>query len=98
VVRPRGRTPSDVETVGATEDTTVTLSDEDRAKSDQAYDQIALSIAAYEASPEVNAFTSKDHPRRQGQALQARAEGDCALPGHSGVQACHPSSGLGTVD
>jgi len=31
----------------------------DPSKVDEAYDDIALSIAAYEASPEVNAFTSK---------------------------------------
>ncbi len=37
----------------------VPLSPEDMAKSDMAYDRIALSIADYEASPEVNAFSSK---------------------------------------
>jgi cytochrome c peroxidase len=37
----------------------VALSPEDRAKAPTAYDAIVLSIAAYEASPEVNAFTSK---------------------------------------
>lgn len=51
--------PADIETVCATEGATVGLSDADRAKSNTAYDNIALSIAAYEASPEVNAFTSK---------------------------------------
>ena len=35
------------------------LSPQQRATIDRAYDQIALSIAAYEASPEVNAYTSK---------------------------------------
>lgn len=51
--------PADIETVCATEGETVALSPEDRSKSDMAYDNIALSIAAYEASPEVNAFTAK---------------------------------------
>lgn len=51
--------PADVEQVCAQEGTTVALASEDRAKSDRAYDSIALSIAAYEASPEVNAFTAK---------------------------------------
>lgn len=51
--------PADVAIVCATEGATVGLSDADRAKSDMAYDHIALSIAAYEDSPEVNAFTSK---------------------------------------
>ena len=35
------------------------LSREQRAVIDREYDQIALSIAAYEASPEVNSYTSK---------------------------------------
>jgi cytochrome c peroxidase len=51
--------PGDVDAVCATEGGTVGLSSEDRAKSDMAYDEIALSIAAFEASPESNAFTSK---------------------------------------
>jgi len=51
--------PGDVETTCRTEGTTVSLSGEDRAKSDMAYDNIALSIAAYEDSTEVNAFSSK---------------------------------------
>ena len=48
-----------METTCETEGATVSLSPEDRAKSDIAYDNIALSIAEYEDSPEVNAFTSK---------------------------------------
>jgi cytochrome c peroxidase len=51
--------PSDVTTTCSTEGATVDLSSEDRAKVEQAYDDIALSIAAYEASSEVNQFTSK---------------------------------------
>ena len=51
--------PADVETVCDTEGAMVSLSPEDRATSDMTYDKIALSIAAYEDSPEVNAFTSK---------------------------------------
>ena len=51
--------PAIVNVVCATEGATVALSDEGRVKSDMAYDNIALSIAAYEDSPEVNAFTSK---------------------------------------
>ena len=42
-----------------TEDAVVSLSDEDRVKSDMNYDAIGLSVAAYEASVEVNAFSSK---------------------------------------
>ncbi len=51
--------PADVEATCATEGGTVGLSDEDRILVDEAYGQIGLSIAAYEASTEVNAFTSK---------------------------------------
>lgn len=67
----------------------------DPARVNTAYDQIALSIAAYEGSPEVNAFTSKfDYVRlkmagltrqeRQGYAL-FQSKGQCRL--------CHPSAG-----
>lgn len=51
--------PVDVASTCQTEGAAVLLSEEDRAKSDMAYDNIALSIAHYEDSPEVNAFTSK---------------------------------------
>lgn len=51
--------PADIEEVCATEGTMVMLSPDDRAQSDMNYDNIALSIAAYEGSPEVNSFTSK---------------------------------------
>ena len=51
--------PGDVETACSSEGGTVFLSQPDRATSEQAYDRIALSIAAFEASAESNAFTSK---------------------------------------
>ena len=51
--------PVDIDTTCGMEGVTVSLSSADRAKSDMAYDQIALSIAAYEGSREVNAFSSK---------------------------------------
>lgn len=54
--------PGGVDITCETEGETVALSEDDRRKSDQAYDLIALSIADYEASMEVNAFSSKyDH-------------------------------------
>jgi cytochrome c peroxidase len=50
----------DVDTVCGTEDGgPLPLSEEDRHKVDANYDNIALSIAAFEGSPESNAFTSK---------------------------------------
>jgi cytochrome c peroxidase len=51
--------PMDIDATCATEGATVSLSPADRDKSEMAYDQLALSIAAYEASREVNAFSSK---------------------------------------
>jgi cytochrome c peroxidase len=51
--------PQNIENTCRKEGKTVKLSEKDRAKSDRAYDKIALSIADYEASPEVNAFSSK---------------------------------------
>jgi cytochrome c peroxidase len=51
--------PADMNVLSATEGVSVPLSDADRAAAYAAYDNIALSIAAYEASAESNAFTSK---------------------------------------
>lgn len=51
--------PADVEQVCAQEGTTVALSAADRAKSDTAFDSVALSIASYEGQAQVNAFTAK---------------------------------------
>ena len=51
--------PSDTDTVCRTPADLVALSDADREQANIAYDLIAFAIAAYEASPEVNAFTSK---------------------------------------
>jgi cytochrome c peroxidase len=87
--------PGDTAATCATERAAVALSDADRSKSDMVYDQIALSIAAYEDSPEVNAFTSKydqtfggkvklSKLERQGFAL-FRGKGRCAL--------CHTANG-----
>jgi cytochrome c peroxidase len=87
--------PADVATICATEGTSVALSAEDRAKSDMAYGNIGLSIAAYEGSPEVNAFTSKydftfagkvklDKEEQRGYAL-FRGKGMC--------HRCHISNG-----
>ena len=51
--------PGDVLVECATEGGIVDLSDADAAQVEASYDQIALSIASYESSSEVNAFTSK---------------------------------------
>lgn len=87
--------PTDIETVCATEGATVSLSPEDRAKSDTAYDNIALSIAAYEASPEVNAFTSKHDYTYTGMAKLSKEEqrGWSLFRGKGKCHRCHISNG-----
>jgi cytochrome c peroxidase len=66
--------PADIDTVCATEGGVVGLSAEDRAKSDMAYDNIALSIAAYEGSKEVSAFSSKFDAYLAGQVKLTKQE------------------------
>ena len=87
--------PADVETVCATEGATVGLSDADRAKSDMAYDNIALSITAYEASSEVNAFTSKYDYSFKGLAKLTKEErkGFALFQGKGKCKLCHISTG-----
>ena len=51
--------PGDIATECASPSGTVALSDADRATVSEAFDDIALSIASYEGSSEVNAFSSK---------------------------------------
>jgi cytochrome c peroxidase len=86
--------PMDIEITCATEDVTVALSAEDRAKSDMAYDNIALSIAAYEASPEVNAFTSKYDYTFMGMAKLTKQEqrGYALFRGKGQCHRCHISN------
>jgi cytochrome c peroxidase len=87
--------PGDIGTVCASEGATVALSDADRAKSDMAYDNIALSIAAYEASPQVNAFTSKYDYTFKGMAKLTKEEqrGYALFRGKGMCHRCHISNG-----
>jgi cytochrome c peroxidase len=87
--------PADVETLCATEDVTVALSDDDRAKSDEAYGNIGLSIAAYEGSSEVNAFTSKYDLTYTGDAKLTKQEqrGLALFKGKGKCRLCHISNG-----
>jgi cytochrome c peroxidase len=87
--------PADVETVCATEGATVGLSPADRIKSDKAYDEIAISIAAYEDSPEVNAFTSKFDYTKNGKAKLSKQEqqGFALFRGKGKCHRCHLSNG-----
>ena len=86
--------PVDIEAVCASEGSTVTLSPEDRAKSDMAYDAIALSIAAYEASPDVNAFTSKFDYTKNGKVKLSKEEqkGFALFKGKGKCRLCHIST------
>ncbi|KPK01926.1 MAG: cytochrome C [Nitrospira bacterium SG8_35_4] len=85
--------PMDIDTTCSTEGVRVSLSPDDRAKSDMAYDLIALSIAAYEDSPEVNAFTSKYDYAMKGMAPLSKQErkGFALFQGKGKCRNCHPS-------
>ena len=73
----------------------IKLSLQDRYKSDQAYDNIALSIAAFEGSYEVNAFTSKYDYSLKGMAKLTKEEqlGYAIFQGKGKCKLCHLSSG-----
>jgi cytochrome c peroxidase len=60
-----------------------------------AYDDIALSIAAYESSTEVNAFTSKFDYSFKGKAqlTQEERKGYALFQGKAGCKGCHLSNG-----
>jgi len=69
---------------------------ENQMKVDKAYDTIALSIAAYEGSKEVNAFTSKYDAFLAGKVLLTRMEqrGRALFNGRGKCARCHVSNGL----
>ena len=87
--------PANVDTTCATEGGMVSLNPADRAKSNMAYDNIALSIAAYEASPEVNAFSSKYDYSLIGKAKLTKQErnGFALFQGKGKCARCHVSTG-----
>ncbi len=73
----------------------VDLSAEDRAQAAQNYDSIALSIAAFEASPESNAFSSKYDAYLAGEADLTRQEktGLNLFKGKGKCARCHTLKG-----
>jgi cytochrome c peroxidase len=85
--------PADVEETCAMEGVTVDLTPEDRETSDMAYDNIALSIATYEDSPEVNAFTSKYDQTFDGKVKLNKQEqkGYALFEGKGKCKLCHIS-------
>ncbi len=87
--------PADIDAVCATEGATVPLTGADRGKSNAAYDNIALSIAAYEGSPEVNAFSSKYDRTFGGKAKLSKVEqrGLALFKGKGKCARCHTAKG-----
>jgi cytochrome c peroxidase len=87
--------PGDVATVCATEGGRVSLSTTHRAKVMTAYDQIAFSIDAYEASDEVNAFSSKFDAWKAGRSTLTKAErqGRALFRGKGKCDLCHLMNG-----
>jgi cytochrome c peroxidase len=87
--------PSDIALTCAIEDTTVALSDEDRAKVNKDYGYFGQSIAAFEGSLEVNAFSSKWDYALVGQAKLTMQErrGMALFEGKGKCARCHVSSG-----
>jgi cytochrome c peroxidase len=87
--------PADIDTVCASEGTTADLSDDDRAKSDMDYDRVALSIAAYEDSEEVNSFSSKHDLTFTGKVKLTKQEqrGYALFRGKGKCSLCHIANG-----
>jgi cytochrome c peroxidase len=87
--------PSDSDATCATEGGILSLSPDDRAQSYTSYDQIALSIASYEASAEVNSFSSKFDATLNGDAKLSKLErrGFALFQGKGQCQRCHTSNG-----
>jgi cytochrome c peroxidase len=83
--------PPDVDTPCEQEDRHVDLSPSDRARDDAAYDAIALSIAAYEDSPESNPFSSKFDAWKAGLAELTKLErqGFNIFKGKAKCSRCH---------
>jgi cytochrome c peroxidase len=71
------------------------LSDDDRAKAETEYDNIALAIAEYEAAPPERSFSSKYDAALRGRYKLTKEErrGFALFRGKGKCNACHPSSG-----
>lgn len=79
----------------AEEGTTLALSSDDRARATEAYDRIARSIAAFEASAEVSPFSSKFDAWLRGQAQLTHEErmGLMLFQGPARCAVCHTITG-----
>jgi len=90
--------PENIEVTCNTEGETVNLSTEDRATSEMAYDNIALSIAAYEGSSEVNAFSSKydltfENSKNKAKLSKEEQKGSALFWGKGKCANCHTFGG-----
>lgn len=85
--------PSEMDALCRDENSTITLTAEDREQVGAEYDNIARSIAAYEASH--NAFTSRFDAARKGLYKLTSQEqlGFALFQGKGRCAKCHPSSG-----
>jgi len=86
---------ADVDAACADEEGEVSLDDANRVKSDEAYGNIGLSIAAYEDSIEVNAFSSKYDQTFSGKVKLSKQEqrGFALFRGKGQCHRCHISNG-----
>ena len=84
--------PPNVKTACTTEGITVTLGPNERAKVDKAYDFVGLAIADFEASPALNAFTSKYDYYLAGRVslTQEEERGMKLFKDKGQCDACHP--------
>jgi cytochrome c peroxidase len=73
----------------------VPLSEDDRAKVETEYDNIAIAIAEYEAGPEERSFSSKYDASLKGRYNLTKQErrGFALFQGKGGCKACHPGTG-----
>lgn len=87
--------PADVDATCAAEGGMVVLDAANRAKSDTAYNYIALAIAAFEGSAESNAFSSKYDAYLAGKAVFTPQEkmGLAVFNGKGKCARCHVNSG-----
>jgi len=83
--------PTDVATVCAAQGTRVTLSPDDRGTVDMAYDDIAIAIASFEDSSQVNRFSSKYDAYLRGEVRLTKKErqGLALFRGKGRCDNCH---------
>jgi cytochrome c peroxidase len=84
--------PANTDVLCGTEGITVPLSTADREKAETEYHSIGLAVAAYEASPEVNAFSSKFDVALRAFTQEER-RGRALFNGKALCSRCHTSKG-----